>query len=491
MRKLLIFFFSFMTLLSAQCQNSPVPKMARQVFDQHARFKEATISTRRFKHKDLVPLLEKLRQNPLFQVQVVGQSVEQREIYLIKAGTGKNKVMLWSQMHGDESTATMALLDIFNFLQGSDDLNPIREEILKNNTLYFVPMLNPDGAEKFTRRNALEIDLNRDALRLQSPEARLLKSLRDSINPAFGFNLHDQSRLYTVGTTGRPATISFLAPAYNYAQSVNEVRERAMRTIVGMNESIQQFLPGQVAKYSDEHEPRAFGDNIQKWGTSLILIESGGYQGDPEKQYIRQVNFAAILAALQLIGQEGYKDYTTKDYFKIPENERYLFDLVLRKVRYREKGRNTLLDIGINRNEATANTPQGFYHRSTVEEIGDMSVFNGYEELNGDELILTPGKVYATPLANLEALTPARTKELLQAGYTTVRLESVPRGFNPVNLPLNVVSKSGSANHSLGLGKGANFTLKTPDGQVRFAIVNGFVYDLSKEKPALFHGLVL
>ncbi len=487
-----------MTLLGAQCQNSFVSgqngetaKMARQVFDQHARYKEASISTRRFKHKDLVPLLEKLRQNPLFEVQVAGKSVEQRDIYLIKAGTGKNKVMLWSQMHGDESTATMALLDIFHFLQASDELNPIRQEILENNTLYFVPMLNPDGAEKFTRRNALEIDLNRDALRLQSPEARLLKSLRDSINPSFGFNLHDQSRLYTVGTTGRPATISFLAPAYNYAQSVNDVRERAMRTIVGMNESIQQFLPGQVAKYSDEHEPRAFGDNIQKWGTSLILIESGGYQGDPEKQYIRQVNFAAILAALQLIGEEGYKDYSSKDYFKIPQNERYLYDLVLRKVRYREKGRNTLVDIGINRYETTANTPQGFYYRSTVEEIGDMSVFNSYEELNGDELILTPGKVYATPLANVEALTPERTKELLQAGYTTVKLERVPRGLNPVNLPMNVLSRSGSANHILGLGRGANFTLKTPDGQVRYAIVNGFIYDLSKPKPALFHGLVL
>ncbi|MBC3538095.1 peptidase M14 [Rufibacter sp. H-1] len=465
--------------------------MARQVFDQHAQYKEASITHRRFKHRDLVPLLEKLRQNPLFQVQVAGKSVEKRDIYLIKAGTGKTKVMLWSQMHGDESTATMALLDIFNFLQASDELNPIREEILKNNTLYFVPMLNPDGAEKFIRRNALDIDLNRDALRLQSPEAKLLKSLRDSIQPDFGFNLHDQSRLYTVGSTAKPATISFLAPAYNHAQSVNEVRERAMRTIVGMNESIQQFIPGQVAKYSDEHEPRAFGDNIQKWGTSLILIESGGYHGDPEKQYIRQLNFASILSALQLIGTEEYTRYDVKEYFKIPENQRNLFDVVLRKVLYRDKGRDTLLDVGIIRNEISANTPQNFYHRSTVEEIGDMSVFTGYEELNAEGLYLVPGKVYEEPLANAGELTPERTHQLLSAGYTTVKLQQLPVGYNPVELPLNVVEPSGRVNHALALDRGANFTLQTPEGQVRYAIVNGFIYDLSKEKPALFHGLVL
>ncbi|WP_018479305.1 M14 family metallopeptidase [Pontibacter roseus] len=469
----------------------PIQQVARQVYEQHTTFKEQALQHRRFKHQDIVPLLEQLRQHPLLDVQVAGKSAEDRDIYLVKAGTGKTKVMLWSQMHGDEPTATMALFDLLNFLQQSDQLDPVRQSILQNMTLYIVPMLNPDGAERYTRRNALEIDLNRDALRLQSPEAQLLKDLRDTLEPAFGFNLHDQSRHYTVGTSHKTATISFLAPAFDHAQTVNEVRGRAMRSIVGLNEALQQFIPGHIAKFSDEHEPRAFGDNIQKWGTSVILIESGGYFGDPEKQYIRQLNFAAIVSALYLIGTQGYTSYALEDYYAIPENQRYLFDLIVRKVQYEQGGRSILLDIGINRQEVQAQNTLGFYHTSVVEEIGDMSVFYGYEELDAEGLMLVPGKVYEQPFQTLTDLTPERALDLLRQGYTTIRLATLPQELpDPVELPLNVTGVSSAVDHSLTLEGGANFVLQDKEGEIRYGIVNGFVCDLQGARPSLFHGLL-
>jgi hypothetical protein len=482
-----------MTYINKQHFTSPIAEVAKQAFEQHAIYKEPALQHRRFKHHHIVPLLRQLEQHPLFEVQVAGKSVEQRDIYLVKAGTGKTKVMLWSQMHGDEPTATMALFDLLNFLQESEELDPVRQQILQQTTLYIVPMLNPDGAERFKRRNALEIDLNRDALRLQSPEAQLLKSLRDTLTPEFGFNLHDQSRYYTVGTSPKPATISFLAPAFDHAQTVNPVRERAMRTIVGMNEALQQLVPGHVAKFSDEHEPRAFGDNIQKWGTSVILIESGGYKGDPEKQYVRQLNFTSMVSALHLIGRQGYHGYDVKGYYKIPENKLYLYDLVVRHVRYPGHSQRTLLDIGIVREEVESpHTPQGFYHQSSVQEIGDLSVFHGYEELDGTGLALEPGRVYEKPFKDVAALSVARAKELLSAGFTTVRLEVLPdSAFNPQELPLNIIPLTGSTSHELRMEGGANFVLKQENGQVRYAIVNGFIYDLEGEKPALFHGLAL
>jgi len=147
--------------------------------------------------------------------------------------------------------------------------------------------------------------------------------------------------------TPKPATISYLAPAYNYEKEVNEVRGNAMRVIAYMNRILQQYAPGQVGRYNDDFEPRAFGDNIQKWGTSLILIESGGYPGDLEKQEIRKLNYVSILSALYAIGSGSYRELPLEDYYTIPENDRMLFDLKIEGVSYPLLGSEYELDFGI------------------------------------------------------------------------------------------------------------------------------------------------
>ena len=271
-----------------------------KLFQKYSEFKEKQITERRLRHENIMPLLEKLESKNNIQIQKVGESIEGRSLNLISLGEGDTDVFLWSQMHGDESTATMAIFDILNFFNSSE-FEEEKEMMLGNIKIHFLPMLNPDGAEKFTRRNALGVDVNRDALRLQSPEAKTLKRIRDSLDADFGFNLHDQSKYYNAERTEKPATISFLAPAYNYEKDVNEVRGNAMKVIVQMNKVLQKFAPGQVGRYNDDFEPRAFGDNIQKWGTSTILVESGGYPEDPEKQEIRKLNFVSILSALNAI----------------------------------------------------------------------------------------------------------------------------------------------------------------------------------------------
>ncbi|TPE46212.1 M14 family metallopeptidase [Pontibacter mangrovi] len=471
-------------------------EVAQQVYRQYHQYAEEApaLQRRRFKHHEMVPLLERLQQHEAFEVEVAGQSVEQRDIYLVKAGTGDINVMLWSQMHGDESTATMALFDLFNFLHRSDELDPLRRHLLQHLTLHVVPMLNPDGAERFSRRNALEVDLNRDALRLQSPEARLLKQLRDRIAPEFGFNLHDQSRYYTAGNTPNPATIAFLAPAFDHAQTVNQVRERAMRTIAGLQEALQQFIPGQVAKFSDEHEPRAFGDNIQKWGTSVILIESGGYHNDQEKQYMRQLNFTAMVSALHLIAGEGYKAHGLENYYGIPENQRNLYDVVLRHVRHTVNGHDVALDVGILRQEVNAPFGKGYIYKGTVEEIGDMHLYHGYQEIDATGLRLVPGNVYEPPFRTLQDLDSQTAEALLAQGYTTVRVEQLPPDLtliNPLELPLNVVGTAEAVDHTFRLGEGANFSLQAPDGTVVWTIVNGFALAPASPLPDTYHALPL
>lgn len=465
------------------------PYIYEKLFNSYEQYKEKIITHRRFKHKDIVPILQKMQQMPLFEVKVIGQSLQNRDIYLVKAGTGKTKVLLWSQMHGDEPTATMAMMDIFNFLNQEPGKNPIRDSILANTTLYFIPMLNPDGAEIYERRNAVGVDLNRDAASLQSPEAKILKSVRDSLKPDFGFNLHDQNTRYTAGKTGKSATISFLAPPYDYAKSVNEVRGNAMKLIVLLNKSLQQYIPNHVAKYSDEHEPRAFGDNIQKWGTSVILIEAGGYKDDPEKQYIRKLKYMTLLTAFHAIASTSYKSENIDDYYKIPENERYLYDLVIRNAKVQRNGGWFTMDVGVNLLEINAKQSTTFYYRSTVEEIGDMSVVYGYNELDAKGLQLVPGKIYPVTQKNITAVKQMDIPKLLQQGYTAVRVEKYETPEKYTNLPINIVTGQKDQNNDVNLFRHANFTLQE-NGKVQYAIINGFVYDLKENKSQVKNALV-
>ena len=210
------------------------------LYETYNKYKEPTLNKRRGKYKDVQALITKLKENSKYTIATVGKSIEGRDLHLISIGSGKTNVFLWSQMHGNEPTATQAIFDIINFLN-SNDFKEEKEAILSSTTLHFLPMLNPDGAERFTRRNMLGIDINRDALRLQTPEGQTLKKVRDSLDADFGFNLHDQSTYYNAELTDKPATISYLAPAYNYEKSVNKVRADAMRVIVFMNNIVYVF----------------------------------------------------------------------------------------------------------------------------------------------------------------------------------------------------------------------------------------------------------
>lgn len=412
---LLLISLNFNTALTAEPLKpiSPRNDISTALFNQYDNYKETNITHRRFKHKDILPLIQSLP----FEKQVVAQSFEKRDIYQIKLGTGKIKILLWSQMHGDESTATMALFDIFKFFQGKNDgFDGFRKEILDKCTLYFVPMLNPDGAERFQRRTATEIDMNRDALRLQTPEGVLLKKLQNTLMPNFAFNLHDQGTRTSAGNSPRQATISFLATAYDMERHWNKVRKKSMQVICSMNTVLQQFVAGHVAKYSDEHEPRAFGDNIQKWGSSLILIESGGYKDDKEKQFIRKLNFVAILSAFESISLKKYKKYQLKHYNALPNNDSYLFDVLIRNVKFIENGQTILKDIGINLTERNLENATQFSIDSRIEDMGDLSIFWGIQEFNAEGMTLHFPKDYPSELQKLNLSNKQMQMDILKRG---------------------------------------------------------------------------
>jgi len=275
-------------------------------------------------------------------------------------------VLLWSQMHGDESTASMSLADIFGFL-ASTEPHPLRSRISDSLTVVFVPMLNPDGAERFQRQNAAGVDVNRDARRLQTPEARTLKGLRDSIQPDFGFNLHDQNARTRAGRNGSQVAIALLAPAYNADRDYNDVRSRARLVASVIAEGLATEIPGRLAKYDDTFNPRAFGDLMQTWGTSTVLIEAGAMPDDPQKQRLRTLNAAAILAALDAISTGAYSGADPDVYESLPQNTGGASDLLITGGQLVLPGESPMqLDVAVNYEDPVARTG------GRVREVGDL-----------------------------------------------------------------------------------------------------------------------
>lgn len=478
------FFCLFFGLLITLNTFSQEGEITSKLYETYSKYKEPSLNKRRIKHSDIQLLLEKLNTNPKFKVTKVGESIGGKALNLVSIGSGQTDVFLWSQMHGDEPTATQAIFDILNFLDGEDFLEA-KESILDSLTVHFLPMLNPDGAELFQRRNLLGVDINRDALRLQSPESQTLKRVRDSLEADFGFNLHDQSTYYNAERTEKPATISYLAPAYNYEKDINQVRGNAMKIIVFMNNIIQKYAPGQVGRYNDAFEPRAFGDNIQKWGTSTILIESGGYPEDIEKQEIRKLNYVSILSAIYTIAKGSYSSIDISEYEKIPENDRKLFDLKIVGATYELMGAPYIIDLGINQIEVDYKNHNDFWYSSRILDQGDLSTYYGYETLDAEGYKIKEAKIYPETLNSLENLRSFKLTNALRSGYGYVRLNSIPATLINSPSPLHIVGKNYELSE-LRLEPGINPTFfLEKDGKLEYAIINGFLINLSLEEPQM------
>jgi len=319
------------------------------------------------RHKDLQNYLDGLKQLGV-KLNEVGRSYANREIYQVEWGRGPLKVFLWSQMHGDEPTATSALIDIFTVLQKNRDAAWVKA-IEEKMTIRAVPMLNPDGAELFIRRSLQGIDINRDARDLATPEARLLKSLRDEWQPHIGFNLHNQNSLTAAGPTDKQAAISFLVVYGDEAKTETEGHTRNKRIVAVMTEALYQFIPGHVGRYDDGWTPTAFGDNFSAWGTPTILIETGGLHGRDE-MYLVKMNFIAMMTAFRAIADESEKIYSPANYDLIPRNTGgRLMNVVFRGATIIDRAapdKTVTADIGIN----YVRRRESFMTPTTIRRVG-------------------------------------------------------------------------------------------------------------------------
>ncbi len=328
------------------------------------RYSETHLSGRWITYEMIKPLIEK----STFEVHQVGTSEENLPIHTIRVGNGPKKILIWSQMHGNESTGTKAVFDFLQAISNADF--PLRDRILEQCTLTILPMLNPDGAQYYTRVNAKGVDLNRDAVTRIAKESRVLRKVLEEVAPDFCFNLHDQRTIFGVSGTTNPATLSFLAPSEEETRAVTQGRKETMNVIVAMNELLQDLIPNHVGRYTDTFYPKATGDNFQKLGYNTILVESGHYPEDYEREETRKYTFIALLQGIYHIATTSdFSAYTA--YFSIPDNEESFLDLLhrypntVKAYQFQEQINNGVFEL-IPQEVDLETTETKFFHKEIV-----------------------------------------------------------------------------------------------------------------------------
>ncbi|MFV8344124.1 M14 metallopeptidase family protein [Flavobacterium sp. XS2P39] len=339
-----------------------------QLFSQ---YKEESIRGRYLTLDSIEPLLQKLNTNS--QLKIIGKSVLGKPVYSYQIGEGQTKIFLWSQMHGNESTTTKALFDFLNVLNGGSDL---AQQLLANFTFCSIPMLNPDGATLYTRENANKVDLNRDSQSLSQPESKILRATFESFKPDYCFNLHDQRTIFGVSDTGKPATLSFLAPSYNEEREINESRLKAINLIVAINDILQHYLPNQVGRFDDSFNINCIGDTFQYLGVPTLLFEAGHFANDYDREETRKFVFMALISSFTTLSENVIVDNGINKYLNIPQNKVVFYDLMYKNIRINYDGIEKITNFAAQYKEELFENQ--IYFNAYISQIGELENHFGH-----------------------------------------------------------------------------------------------------------------
>ncbi|KLT69140.1 MULTISPECIES: M14 metallopeptidase family protein [Flavobacterium] len=345
-----------------------------ELFNQ---YKEQSIEGRYLTLDHIQPLLDKLNTNN--QVKVIGKSVLDKPIYSYEIGTGKTRIYLWSQMHGNESTTTKALFDFINVLNSGSD---IALKMLETFTFYCIPILNPDGAALYTRENANKIDLNRDSQNLTQPESIVLRKVFEEFKPDYCFNLHDQRTIFGAGDTGKPATLSFLAPSYNEEREVNPTRLQAINLIAGLNDVLQEYIPGQIGRFDDSFNINCIGDTFQFLGVPTILFEAGHYRNDYSREITRKFLFFSLFSSFKILSENDLVHNRFYDYLNISQNKVVFYDFMYKNVKINYDGIEIITNFVAQYREELIGNKIEF--NAYIVEVGELENYFGHFEYDAE-----------------------------------------------------------------------------------------------------------
>jgi hypothetical protein len=345
-----------------------------QLYNQ---YKENSLKGRYITLESIEPILKKNNTNN--ELKIIGKSVLEKPIYQYQIGIGKMRILLWSQMHGNESTTTKGLFDFINLLNGGSEL---AEKFLNAFTFCCIPMLNPDGAKLYTRANANKIDLNRDSQDLSQPESKVLRLVFESFKPDFCYNLHDQRTIFGVANTGKPATMSFLAPSYNEACEINDSRLKAINLIAGINDILQNYIPGQIGRFDDSFNINCIGDTFQFLGVPTVLFEAGHYPNDYNREQTRKYVFISLVSSFKILSENDIVNNEIDKYLSIPQNNVVFCDFIYKNIKINYDGIEIITNFAAQYKEELIDN--NVYFNAYIVKIGELENYFGHVEYNAN-----------------------------------------------------------------------------------------------------------
>lgn len=122
------------------------------------------------------------------QVQRIGCSFEDRPIYSFRWGSGATKILIYSTINGKDKVLLAAILSTMKLLEGKETDVVSYGTLIKwkaKYTLYFIPVLNPDGLFNACLENAMGINIYQDAKSQITPESQILEATVKSFEPDF------------------------------------------------------------------------------------------------------------------------------------------------------------------------------------------------------------------------------------------------------------------------------------------------------------------
>jgi murein tripeptide amidase MpaA len=156
-------------------------------------------------------LLEKSQLSANCELISLGETLDEREMSLLKIGNGRKKVWMTARQHPGES---MAEWFVEGFLERLlDNAQPLSRKTLSECTFYIVPNMNPDGSFRgHLRTNAVGTNLNREwqtPSMEKGPEVFLVREKMDETGVDIFLDIHGDENLPYNFVAGSEGNLSY------------------------------------------------------------------------------------------------------------------------------------------------------------------------------------------------------------------------------------------------------------------------------------------